>query len=197
MSRVGVFGGTFNPPHIGHLICAQEALTQLELERIIFVPTGEPPHKQIEADPGRELRHRLCLFASERNDRFEISRLELDREGPSYTAVTLEMLHEELKESELNLIVGGDMAATLPLWHRPDEIVRLSRLAVAERSGVERSVIEQKLAPLGAVTLEYFTMPRIDISSSLVRDRVKEGLPINYLVPERVAELIESEGLYH
>lgn len=196
MSRVGIFGGTFNPPHIGHLICAQEALTQLELERVIFVPTGEPPHKQIEVDPGRELRYRLCLLALEDNDRFEVSRIELDGEGPSYTATTLKLLHDSLQESELSLIVGGDMAAMLPLWHRPDDVTRLAGLAIAERSGIERSVIEQKLAPLGAVTVEYFTMPRIDISSSLVRDRVRDGLPIRYLVPDRVSDLIESEGLY-
>ncbi|MFL5865944.1 MAG: nicotinate-nicotinamide nucleotide adenylyltransferase, partial [Thermoleophilaceae bacterium] len=114
MPRVGILGGAFNPPHIGHLICAQEATTQLELDTVEFVPTARPPHREIEQDPGPEVRLEMCELAVADDDRFNASRIELDREGPSYTSDTLRSLHDAHPDDELFLVLGADQAERLP-----------------------------------------------------------------------------------
>jgi nicotinate-nucleotide adenylyltransferase len=193
--RVGILGGAFNPPHIGHLVCAQEALVQLDLDRVVFVPTGRAPHREIEQDPGADVRLRMCEAAVGEDERFEVSRVEIDREGPSYTADTLRELRSD--EDELVLILGGDQAASLGSWHEPEEVLRLATVAAVERTGWSRERIGVKIASLkGASGVVFFDMPRMDVSSSLVRHRVARGEPIRYLVPEQVASYIESSGLY-
>jgi nicotinate-nucleotide adenylyltransferase len=195
-SRVGILGGSFNPPHIAHLVCAQEARCQLGLDRVVLVPAGEPPHKQLD-DPGRELRFELCVLAAAGDPLLEVSRVEIDRPGPSYTVDTLSELHDRAPDDELTFIVGGDMAQTLLAWRDPAGVLRLSRLAVAERSGVARDDIVARVEPLAeAGRVSFFSMPRFDVSSSLVRRRVAEGLPIRYLVPDAVARRIAEAGLY-
>jgi nicotinate-nucleotide adenylyltransferase len=195
--RVGILGGAFNPPHIGHLVCAQEVLLQLELDRVLFVPTGQAPHREIEADAGGDARLEMCEAAIEGDDRFAASRIELDREGPSYMVETLRALRERSEDDELFLILGGDQAAALPKWHEPEEVLRLAVLAVVPRTGFHREAIAVKIASLkGAAAVRFFDMPRIDVSSSLVRRRVAERKPIRYLVPERVVDYIEQHGLY-
>jgi nicotinate-nucleotide adenylyltransferase len=195
--RVGILGGAFNPPHIGHLVCAQEALLQLELERLIFVPTGQAPHREIEQDPGAEARLEMCELAADDDDRFEVSRAEIEREGPSYTVETLRALHDESPDDELFLVLGGDQATALPKWHEPEEVLRLATVSVVQRTGFHREAIAVNVASLkGAAGVRFFDMPRIDVSSSLVRRRVAEGRPIRYLVPDKVAGYIEANGLY-
>jgi nicotinate-nucleotide adenylyltransferase len=197
LTRVGLFGGTFNPPHIGHLVCAQEALTQLGLERVILMPVYAPPHKEVERDPGVDHRVELCRRAVAGDDRFEVSRLEADVPGPSFTVDTLKRLHESSPEDELTFIVGGDMAHALPTWHEPETVLSLATLGVAEREGVGRTDIREALAGLaGADRIRFFDMPRLDISSSLIRRRVAAGQPIRYLVPDAVAAYIDSARLY-
>jgi nicotinate-nucleotide adenylyltransferase len=195
--RVGLLGGTFNPPHLGHLVCAQEAHFQLGLDRIVFMPVHSPPHKEVEQDPGVEHRVALCSLAVAGDDRFEVSRLEVDTPGRSYTVDTLKRLHESSPQDELTFIMGGDMAYSLSTWHEPEAILRLATLGVAEREGVGRDDITEHISGLtGAHRIRFFDMPRLDISSSLIRRRAAAGQPLRYLVPAAVAEYIVSEGLY-
>jgi nicotinate-nucleotide adenylyltransferase len=195
--RVGILGGAFNPPHVGHLVCAQEALVQLELEKVVFMPVGQAPHRQLEDDPGAEGRLEMVELAVGDDSRFATSRAELDRSGPSYTADTLRELHSQSPDDELFLILGGDQAAALPRWHEPETVLSLATVAVVERSNWSRNAIGITIGRLpGAERIRYLDMPVMQISSSSIRRRVREGLPIRYLVPDKVATYIETNGLY-
>ena len=197
--RLGVLGGTFNPPHVAHLLCASEAADQLALDRVLLVPAAEPPHTEVEHDPGAETRAELCALAVDGDPRLEVSRIELERPGRSYTVDTLRALHAAHADTELTFIVGGDMALSLPTWREPAEILGLARLAVAERSGVARQDILDRLgATLGDVgdRIDFFAMPRLDLSSSEIRRRIADGRSVRYLVPDAVAERIAARGLY-
>jgi nicotinate-nucleotide adenylyltransferase len=195
--RVGVFGGAFNPPHLGHLVCAQEVLLQLELERVLFVPVGEPPHRKLDDDPGGETRLEMVELAIAGDERFAASRLELDREGPSYTSRTLEQLSSDAPDDERFLLLGGDQAASLPTWHEPEKVLEMATVAAVERVGWSRSAIGIQLARLrGADRVRYLDMPLIQISSTGVRRRVREGKAIRYLVPPAVEEYIAGHDLY-
>jgi nicotinate-nucleotide adenylyltransferase len=197
MGDIGILGGTFNPPHMGHLVMAQEALDQLELDRVVFMPVAVPPHKEAREDPGATARLELCRLAVAGDERFEVSPLEIDRGGASFTVDTLKELHDVEPEHDLTFIVGGDMAQSLPAWREPEAILALARLAVAEREGVRREDIARRLESLhDGSRVVFFDMPRIDISSSSIRRRVAEGRPVRYLVPDAVAEAIAEQGLY-
>jgi nicotinate-nucleotide adenylyltransferase len=164
---------------------------------VLFVPTYTPPHKEVEADPGVEHRVELCRHAVGGDPRFGVSRAEADVPGRSFTVDTLRRLRETHPEDELTFIVGGDMAYALPTWQEPEAILSLATLGVAEREGVLRNDITERLAGLaGADRIRFFDMPRLDISSSMIRHRVAAGLPIRYLVPDAVAAYIAAEGLY-
>jgi nicotinate-nucleotide adenylyltransferase len=197
LGRVGILGGTFNPPHIGHLAAARSALGQLELDRVLLVPAGIPPHKAIDCEPGPEHRYEMCRLTAAAGERIVASRVELDRPGPSYTVDTLRSLHEQAPDDELTLIVGSDMAAGLPTWRDPDGILGLAALAVATRAGAEREMVSNRLADLGgAQRVAFLDMEEVDVSSSLVRERAAQGLGIADLVPPGVAEYIGEHGLY-
>ncbi len=192
--RAGIFGGVFNPPHIGHLVCAQEALTQMRLDSVTLVPVGQAPHRSVEDDPGAEARAEMCERAVRADERFAVSRAEIERPGPSYTLDTLRTLSSE--DSHV-LIMGADQAASLPEWHEPEQVLELAVVAVAEREETRRAQVREAVAGLrGADRIGFFDMPRIDVSSTLVRRRVGLGQPIRYLVPDAVAELIAGRGLY-
>jgi nicotinate-nucleotide adenylyltransferase len=193
---VGLLGGTFNPPHIGHLVVASQALAALELARVLFVPVFEPPHKSIEADPGVEHRVAMCRLAVSGDERLDVSLVEAEVPGPSFTVDTLSKLHDRCPGDQLTFIVGGDMALSLPTWREPAAILSLASLGVAEREGVARTDIIERLADLGTENVRFFAMPRIDVSSSLIRRFVAAGRPIRYLVPDAVADYIAAEGLY-
>ena len=192
-TRLGLLGGTFNPPPVGHLVLAQEARDRLGLDRVALVPVAVPPHKEAPQDPGAELRLALCRAAVDGADGLEVLDLEIRRDGPSYTVDTLRELHGT--GDELTFIVGGDMALSLPSWREPEEILRLARLGVAERRGAARTDVEQRLAPLGA-RIAFFDMPRIDVSSTDIRARVASGRPVRWLLPDAVASTIAERGLY-
>jgi nicotinate-nucleotide adenylyltransferase len=195
--RVGILGGAFNPPHVGHLVCAQEALVQLELEKVVFMPVGQAPHRELEGDPGAEARLEMVELAVAEDDRFSVSRAELERSGPSYTVDTLRELSEKAPGDELFLILGGDQAAALPTWHEPEAVLSLATVAVVERTNWSRNAIGIKVGRLpGAERIRYLEMPVMQVSSSAIRRRVAEGLPIRYLVPDGVASHIESKELY-
>ncbi len=160
------------------------------------MPVFAPPHKEAPADPGPEVRLELCERAAAADERLEVSRLEIDRGGPSYTVDTLRAIHAATPGDDLTFIVGGDMAHSLPSWREPEAVLELAGLAVAEREGAARRDIEERLAPLSPRDVRFFDMPRIDISSTAVRRRVREGRPIRYLVADDVARAIGAGGWY-
>jgi nicotinate-nucleotide adenylyltransferase len=194
---IGVLGSAFNPPHLGHLALAQEAAWQLGLAEVILVPTGHAPHKRIADDPGKEARMEMTKLAAAGDDRFSVSALEVEREGPSYTYETLEALAEERGDRDLVFVMGADAAVGLESWREPERVVELARLAVARRAGVSDADVVETMRSLGcegrATMLE---MPQFGVSSSAVRERAKQGRPLRYLVPDPVADFIAERGIY-
>lgn len=182
MTRIGVFGGQFDPPHNGHLAVVRAARDQLGLDRVLVVPTPHPPHRPSPQTPA-ETRYRLARAAFAGEPRVEVSRLELDRGGPSYTVDTLAEL--AAPDRELFLILGADQLAALPSWHRPARVRELARIAVAARPG----------APHADDAVELVMAP-VDVSSSELRQVIAAGADVTGLVPGEVAAAIEREGLY-
>ena len=196
--RIGILGGTFNPPHLGHLVSAQEAYLQLRLDRVALIPARIPPHKPVEDEPGIEHRLEMCRLAIAGDERrFEVSDLEARREGTSYTVDTLEELHANQPESELFLIVGGDVALGFGSWQDPERVLALATLAVAQRPGTPRSEVERTLSEVaGGEKARFFSMPEIGISSTMLRERARDGEPTRYLVPDAVRSYIDRYRLY-
>jgi nicotinate-nucleotide adenylyltransferase len=198
LARIGLLGGTFNPPHVGHMLCAKEALAALELDRVLLVPVHAPPHKAMEADPGPDVRVELCRLAVADVPGMEVASIEVERPGPSYTVDTLRALHDANPEDELTFIAGADQACGLPSWREPAAVLELAELAVAEREAWRRDDVREALAgfPAALERVRFFAMPRVDVSSSLVRARVAAGRPIRWLVPDPVERAIAERGLY-
>ncbi len=188
MKRIGIFGGTFDPPHLGHLIAAEKVREACVLDEVLFVPAALPPHKAGQSIS--ESYHRLAMteLATQDNASFDVSDIELVRSGPSYTFDTLLALRSPMKV--LSLIIGYDNFATFDTWHRYKEIAQLATLIVVAR-GPDRD--DAADLPENVKLLE---LPLIDISSTEIRARVREGKSVRYLVPEPVREYIEREGLY-
>lgn len=195
--RTGILGGTFNPPHLGHLVAAQEAYRELALDQVILIPAGSPPHKPVEDEPGAEHRLELCRLAAGDDERFSVSDLELRREGPSYTVDTLDVLRTQSPSDDLFLILGADIAAGLPRWREPERVLELATVAIAKRRGTAKAAVVEALGRLhGGERARFFQMPRIGISSTMVRRRVRAGQPIRYFVPDGVMHYIDTHGLY-
>jgi nicotinate-nucleotide adenylyltransferase len=194
---IGVLGSAFNPPHLGHLALAQEALWQLDLDEVVLVPTGEAPHKRIHDDPGRELRLAMTRLAAADDPRFVVSTLEVEREGPSYTYETLDPLARERGEPDLVFVMGADAAVGFEGWHEPRQVVGLARLAVARRAGISDADVAAVMRSVGAEgRVTMLEMPQFGVSSSAVRERAAAGRPLRYLVPEAVARFVEEKGIY-
>lgn len=196
-AAIGVLGSAFNPPHLGHLALAQEALWQLDLEEVVLVPTGQAPHKRIADDPGREARMEMTRLAAADDSRFSVSAMEVEREGASYTYETLEALAEERADRELVFVMGADAAVGLESWREPERVVELASLAVARRAGVsdpEVAAVMRSLSCEERTTM--LEMPQFGVSSSAVRERARQGRPLRYIVPDEVATFIEERGLY-
>lgn len=195
--RIGILGGTFNPPHLGHLVVAQEAYRELDLDQVLFIPAGIPPHKPVDAEPGPEHRLALCRLAIAGDDRFAVSDLELRRDGPSYTVDTLNQLSTHAPTNKLFLILGADIAAGLPQWREPERVLDLATVAIAKRRGTSGESVQRALDHLeGGDRARFFQMPRIGISSTMVRRRARAGQPIRYFVPDGVVRYISEHGLY-
>ena len=191
-----MLGGAFNPPHVAHLLLAQEARWQLGLDRVLLVTTGRAPHKEIEEDPGAAVRLEMTRKAAEGEEGVEASPIEVERDEPSYTYRTLELLREGGDE-DLVLLLGADAAAALDGWRKPERIVELARLGIAARPRVGIDAARSTLTALGAADrAEIIAMPECGLSSTMVRERAAEGRPLRHLVPERVAEMISREGIY-
>jgi nicotinate-nucleotide adenylyltransferase len=187
--RIGILGGTFDPPHVGHLIAAQDALTVLALDKVIFIPARVPPHKQNEVVSSPDTRLRMLKTATQGDRRFEVSDVELKRSGPSYTADTLRELKERHPEDEFFLLLGVDQVREFPTWREPATVLKLARLAMLARGGVEEAVASD-------IVHQNVPVTRMDVSSTMIRERVAAGLGIRYLVPAGVEEIIAAERLY-
>lgn len=178
-------------------MCAQEAWRELALDRVLFIPANIPPHKDVEYEPGPEHRLAMIRLAVEGDDHFAVSTIELEREGPSYTVDTLKELKNRAPQDELVLILGGDIAAGLPEWHEPEQVLELATVAIAKRRGTPRGAVEQALDRLrGGDRARFFAMPRIGISSTMLRRRIAGGQPIRYFVPDQVEAYIRRHSLY-
>ena len=162
-----------------------------------MMPMGRAPHRVIDPEPGPELRLELCRLAGAGSDWLTVSSAEVDRHDPSYTVDTLTRLREQAPDDELTLILGADQASNLGSWREPERVLEQATVAVAAREGMEREAVLRRLDGLGqASSIEFFDMPRIDVSSTLVRERAARNQPLTYLVPEAVAEVVARRGLY-
>jgi nicotinate-nucleotide adenylyltransferase len=187
--RIGVLGGTFDPPHHGHLIAASDAFHALALDRMLLVPAAVPPHKRTLVRTSAALRLEMTRAAVAGDPRFLVDDLELRRDGPSYTVDTLRALRERCLGADLFLLVGADAARDLHTWRAPQEIARLATLVVVSRAG-------DHPLPTGALPAMQVPVTRVDISASDIRRRVAQGESVRYFVPESVRTIIEREGLY-
>ena len=190
--RFGVFGGTFDPPHIGHLSLTRDLHESGTLSEILWIPVKLPPHKAANPEASPELRMEMVRAAIDGIAHQSVSDLELTRGAPSYTGDTWRVLRTERPTATPVLLLGPDQFAELAEWHDAEEVVRLAEVCVLPRGGVE---LTTALPPLDVVWSAADVAP-VDVSSSEVRRRVREGLPYRHLLPERVAEIIERERLY-
>jgi len=198
MLRVGIIGGTFDPPHYAHLAVAEEARTQLGLEPMVFVPAGQPPHKL-----GRAItpaHHRLAMLelALASNPHFVISRVDVERPGPAYTADTLALLKEKWgPEAQLYFVIGADSLLEMHTWYHPERIIELAWLAVAPRPGHPFHLSElEKSLPGISRRVQLIQVPLLEISSTDLRRRVREGRSVKYYLPEAIEAYIFEQRLY-
>ena len=196
MIRLGLLGGTFDPPHYGHLIAAQEVAWRLHLDRVLFLPARQNPLKRGESRSAAEDRCQMVALAIDDDPRFELSRLDLDRPPPSYSADLLRALASP--ESELFFMVGADIVPELPKWREPEEILRLARLVVVNRPGAPDPDLEGlvKSFPATSGRVDCVRIPGVDVSSTEIRQRVRAGAPIRYLTPPAVERYIAKKQLY-
>jgi nicotinate-nucleotide adenylyltransferase len=197
-ARIGVFGGTFDPPHVAHLILAAEARAQLQLSRLLWVPAAVPPHKV--GSPISLVEDRLVMLklALEDEDSFEISMIDIERPGPHFTLDTLRLLSEQIPGSQMILVIGGDSLHDLPDWHRPTEVVAAcAEIGVMRRPGdkIDLPELEAQLPGLIA-KVRFIDAPLLEISSHEIRERVSNDRPFRYYVPRAVYEYIMERRLY-
>lgn len=187
MKKVGILGGTFDPPHHGHLLIANEVLAALSLDEIWFMPNQEPPHKQKSAFIENENRLDMLELAIADNQQFRVETIEWQRKGPSYTFETMQLLKEQNPEVQFYFVIGADMIEYLPKWHRIDDLVEIVQFV-----GVERPTYDSTTS----YPVLYVDIPAMDVSSSLIRERLKEGKTIRYLLPDSIIHYIKENHLY-
>jgi nicotinate-nucleotide adenylyltransferase len=197
--RLGVLGGTFDPIHFGHLLAAEEARVTLHLDRVLFAPAGDPPHKQ--GHPIWPVTHRLAMarLAIADNPAFVVTAVDIDRPGPHYTVDTIRLLRDEwgTQADETFFVMGADSLANLLTWHQPARLIELCRLAVVARPGYRPDLTELAAALPGlSGRLDWVEMPVLGIASSDLQRRVREGRSIRYQVPAAVARYVAEHGLY-
>lgn len=199
--RIGILGGTFDPPHHAHLILAQHALEELSLDKVLFVPAGVPPHKTTTRTP---IEHRLTmiLMCIEDVPQFELSRVEIDRPGPHYTIDTVRIIQNQNPDAELFFIMGGDVFRDLPNWDRPQEMFRTCKIAVAvmRRPGFGNPEIRLDMHRDTIPEIEQnallLSSPLVEFSSTDIVDRLMRGKSIRYMVPDYILHYIQAHGLY-
>ena len=199
MKKVGILGGTFDPIHIGHLVLAQAAFEQLELDFVRIIPAGIPPHKIGRKCASKEQRLEMTNLAISRDPHFVLDTIEIDKETPSYTCETLALLHDLHPDEDYYFIIGQDSLNTFHTWYKPDAIASLAHIVAADRPGYDKSQMESVLEENRKMFNGDFICiecPDIQISSTDVRNRMASGSSIRYLVPEKVFDYIQEEGLY-
>ncbi len=191
-------GGTFDPIHYGHLVVAEEVWFRLKLDKVLFVPAAQPPHKLGRVVTPAVHRLEMVKLAVQGNPHFDVSSLEIERPGPSYTVDTLAQLRGSMEpEDDLWLIIGMDSLVELPTWRQPERILQLARLAVVPRPGYGANLHElEKLLPGISQRVSLIPTPELSISAENLRARVAEGYPIKYQLPEAVEDYIYQVGLY-
>jgi nicotinate-nucleotide adenylyltransferase len=198
VKRLGLLGGTFDPPHYGHLIAAQEVAWQLQLQCVLFLPARQNPLKQ--GAPSTEAEHRCEMVARAiaGNPLFASSRLDIDRPPPSYTVDLLRSLQTSDQQTELFFVVGADILPELPKWRAPDEVLRLARLVVVNRPGwpVPNLKALEAAIPGAGERADVVRIPGVDVSARDLRARIQADQPIRYLTPPAVEEYIREKGLY-
>lgn len=195
---IGIFGGTFDPPHLGHSILAVEAAEALELERLLWVLTASPPHKKHDFQTPVEDRLDMVSEAVKYDDRFELSRADIDRPAPHYALGTVQWLKEKYPGTKFLYLVGGDSLRDLGSWYRVREFIQgISALGVMRRPGaaVDMDNLERQIPGIGEKT-HFLNAPMVDISATEIRKRAATGKPYRHLVLPEVAEIIQSRGLY-
>ncbi|MCK4777555.1 MAG: nicotinate-nucleotide adenylyltransferase [Actinomycetia bacterium] len=202
-ATIGIMGGTFNPIHLGHLVTAEEAFYQFNLDRVIFIPTGIPPHKKDEEIALPEDRYLMTVIATASNPHFEVSRIEIDRKGPSYTIDTVYEIHERYGEdTEIYFVTGADAIFEILTWKDTEQIYSLCRFIAATRPGYslkrfqEHHLLPEKKNENIKPKVSFMEIPALAISSTDIRRRIKEVKPIGYLVPEGVENYINKRKLY-
>jgi len=190
--RIGIFGGTFDPIHLGHLIVAQQAAEKLGLDQVLFIPAGKPPHKGGEKlSPARD-RYQMVRLAVRGHRLFKVSDIEIKSKKSSYTVNTLKALKSKYKTAGLFLLLGLDQAVLLSTWKEPQELFELATVCVLSRPGFTRNEVESRWRKM----LRFLPVSLIDISATAIRDRVRRSQAIRYLVPEEVARYIKNKKLY-
>lgn len=197
--KIGLIGGTFNPIHYGHLILSEFIREEMDLDRIIFIPTRIPPHKDSSNIPNGKVRIEMVNLAIKSNENFQSSTIEIDREGVSYTIDTIEELKSKYPQDEFFFIIGEDSLFQLHNWKDYERLIKICNIIVAERIGQEKDKINDRIYEINSLfngNIVKASSPHIGISSTIIRNRVKNGLSIKYLVPETVEEYIINNGLY-
>jgi len=195
--RLAVFGGTFDPPHIAHVIHAQAAAEQLGVERVLFIPAADPPHKRGETRTSADHRVAMTELAIADNAAFALSRLDVDRPGPHYSVDMLRLVHEKFAPTELFFLIGADSLIDLPRWYQPQALITLCQLAVIPRLNIapNMNVLQQSIPAL-ETRVTFIQSPPIDISSTDIVTRVRAGKAIRYLVADAVLTYIQAHQLY-
>jgi nicotinate-nucleotide adenylyltransferase len=187
MPKVGILGGTFDPPHYGHLLIANEVLSKLNLDEVWFMPNQEPPHKKKSESVENQERLQMLELSIKGNEAFKIEKIELERSGLSFTVDTMRILNEMYPNHKFYFIIGADMIEYLPKWHKIDELIELVQFV-----GVERPEYSSKTD----YPITYVDVPAIDVSSSMIRKRVQQGMTVRYLLPDPVIDFIRENHLY-
>ncbi len=191
--KIGLLGGTFNPIHYGHLINAEIIRENFQLDKILFIPSKHPVHKDLEGNIPSEDRFNMVKLAIAGNNSFDVSRIEIDRDGGSYTIITIKQLQVFYEKAELYLIIGSDSFNEIGIWKDSKEILQIVPLIVMKRPGYEK--INKKIIET-AKEVKFTDNPLIGISSSMIRDNIKNNKTIKYLVPVKVEDYIKKKGLY-
>ena len=196
--QIGIMGGTFDPIHMGHLITAEMVRSAADLDEVLFIPAAHPPHKDGTQAASAQDRLVMTEYAVRENPKFSVSDIELRREGPSYTVDTIAELRAQFDGAELFFITGADAMNDLYRWHEPTRLLRSCQFIVATRQGVplDEVLIAEKFTAEERSHIQVMLTPHLEISSTVIRSRVREGLSIRYLVPRAVEEYIEKRGLY-
>lgn len=200
--RIGLFGGTFDPIHYGHLILAEEVREALNLDKIIFIPGANPPHKNIKKISSASLRLKMVRLAIQDNPKFDVSTVEMKKKTPAYTLDTVVHFRKLYKRATLFFMIGSDSLYEMHTWYKIDELAEQCCFVVAARPGFElkdQKCGDLNLAPktFQRLTRHVIKMIPIGVSSTQIRKKVAQGLSIRYLVPRKVAQLIDYKGLYH